>query len=48
MALAHGQPIVIVTAPRVGHIVAQAAELCPVSRLFAGAHITIDARLAEV
>lgn len=28
-------------------IVAQAAELCPVSRLFAGAQITVDARLAE-
>jgi osmotically inducible protein OsmC len=28
-------------------IVARAAKLCPVSRLFAGAQITVDARLAE-
>jgi osmotically inducible protein OsmC len=28
-------------------IVARAAVLCPVSRLFAGAQITVDARLAE-
>jgi lipoyl-dependent peroxiredoxin len=28
-------------------IVTQAAQLCPVSRLFAGAQITVDARLAE-
>jgi lipoyl-dependent peroxiredoxin len=28
-------------------IVVQAAELCPVSRLFAGGQITVDARLTE-
>lgn len=28
-------------------IVVQAGELCPVSRLFAGAQITVDARLAQ-
>jgi osmotically inducible protein OsmC len=33
--------------PAFDAIVAQAAELCPVSRLFAGARITVDAQLAE-
>lgn len=28
-------------------VVAEAAELCPVSRLFAGAEISVDARLVE-
>ncbi len=33
--------------PALDAVVAQAAELCPVSRLFAGAQITVDARLAQ-
>jgi osmotically inducible protein OsmC len=32
--------------PAFDDIVAQAAELCPVSRLFAGANVSVQARLA--